>query len=190
MIEAGQKVFAYRFRDENRAAVPYWRDVGTLDAYYQANMDLIAVEPVLNMYDASWPIRTLQPQLPPPKFVFTGEGPPGHARRGEALDSIVCPGSIVSGGQVRRSILSPRVRVNSYAVVEDSILLDGVDVGRYCRIRRAIIDKDVKLPPYTVLGYDPDFDRRRGFLVTDQGVVVVPKAEPPESFQAPNPLPN
>jgi glucose-1-phosphate adenylyltransferase len=190
MIDSGMKVFAHRFRDENRKAVPYWRDVGTLDAYYQANMDLVAVEPVLNMYDASWPIRTLQPQLPPPKFVFTGEGPPGHARRGEALDSIVCPGSIVSGGQVRRSILSPRVRINSYAVVEDSILLDGVDVGRYCRIRRAIIDKDVKLPPYTVLGYDSNFDRRRGFVVTDQGVVIVPKAEPPETFQAPNPLPN
>ncbi|QJW92767.1 glucose-1-phosphate adenylyltransferase [Frigoriglobus tundricola] len=190
MIEAGMKVYAHRFRDENRKAVPYWRDVGTLDAYYQANMDLVAVEPVLNMYDASWPIRTLQPQLPPPKFVFTGEGVIGHARRGEALDSIVCSGSIVSGGQVRRSILSPRVRVNSYAVVEDSILLDGVDVGRYCRVRRAIIDKDVRLPPYTVLGYDSEFDRRRGFTVTDQGVVVVSKAEPPETFQAPNPLPN
>jgi glucose-1-phosphate adenylyltransferase len=190
MIDAGMKVFAHRFRDENRKAVPYWRDVGTLDAYYQANMDLVAVEPVLNMYDASWPIRTLQPQLPPPKFVFTGEGPAGHARRGEALDSIVCAGSIVSGGHVRRSILSPRVRVNSYAVVEDSILLDGVDVGRYCRVRRAIIDKDVKLPPYTVLGYDAEFDRRRGFTITDQGVVVVSKAEPPETFQAPNPLPN
>ncbi len=190
MIDAGRRVCAHRFRDENRKAVPYWRDVGTLDAYYQANMDLIAVEPVLNMYDATWPIRTLQPQLPPPKFVFTGEGPPGHARRGEALDSIVCPGCIVSGGHVRRSILSPRVRVNSYAVVEDSIVFDNVDVGRYCRIRKAIIDKDVKIPPYTVLGYDAEFDRRRGFTVTDSGVVIVAKAEPPEAFQAPNPLPN
>jgi glucose-1-phosphate adenylyltransferase len=190
MIESGRRVCAHRFRDENRKAVPYWRDVGTLDAYFQANMDLIAVEPVLNMYDATWPIRTLQPQLPPPKFVFTGEGPPGHARRGEALDSIVCPGCIVSGGHVRRSILSPRVRVNSYAVVEDSILLDNVDVGRYSRIRKAIIDKDVKIPPYTVLGYDSDFDRKRGFTVTDSGIVIVAKSEPPESFQAPNPLPN
>jgi glucose-1-phosphate adenylyltransferase len=190
MIDGGMKVYAHRFRDENRKATPYWRDVGTLDAYYQANMDLVAVEPFLNMYDAAWPIRTVQPQLPPPKFVFTGEGPAGHARRGEALDSIVCNGSIVSGGQVRRSILSPRVRVNSYAIVEDSILLDGVDVGRYCRVRRAIIDKDVKLPPYTVLGYDAEFDRRRGFTVTEQGVVIVSKGEPPETFQAPNPLPN
>ncbi len=189
MIEAGQKVYAYRFRDENRKAIPYWRDVGTLDAYFQANMDLITVDPVLNLYDSAWPIRTFHPQLPPPKFIFSAEGPPGQARRGEAHDSIVCPGSIVSGGQVRRSILSPRTRINSYAVVEDSILLDGVDVGRYCRIRRAIIDKDVKLPPYTVLGYDPEFDRSRGFTVTDAGVVVVPKTEPPETFLAPNVLP-
>ena len=189
MIEAGQRVFAYRFRDENRKSIPYWRDVGTLDAYYQANMDLIAVDPVLNLYDAGWPIRTFQPQNPPPKFVFSADGPPGHARRGEALDSIVCSGCIVSGGQVRRSVLSPRVRVNSYAVVEDSILLDGVDVGRYCRIRRAIIDKEVRIPPYTVLGYDTEFDRRRGFAVTEGGIVVVPKAEPPETFQAPNQLP-
>ncbi|MBA2225683.1 MAG: glucose-1-phosphate adenylyltransferase [Thermogemmata sp.] len=189
MIEAGQRVFAYRFRDENRKAVPYWRDVGTLDAYYQANMDLIAVDPVLNLYDMSWPIRTYQPQLPPPKFVFSGEGPAGQARRGEALDSMVCAGCIVSGGHVRHSILSPRVRINSYAIVEDSILLDGVDVGRYCRVRRAIIDKDVKLPPYTVIGYDLEFDRRRGFTVTEGGIVVVPKAEPAETFQAPNALP-
>jgi glucose-1-phosphate adenylyltransferase len=190
MLEAGQRVFVYRFRDENRKAVPYWRDVGTLDAYYQANMDLIAVDPVLNLYDASWPIRTFQPQNPPPKFVFSADGAPGHARRGEALDSIVCSGCIVSGGQVRRSILSPRVRVNSYAVVEDSILFDGVDVGRYCRIRRAIIDKDVKLPPYTVIGHDLEFDRRRGFTITEGGIVIVPKTEPPETFQAPNALPN
>jgi glucose-1-phosphate adenylyltransferase len=190
MIDSGHKVFAYRFRDENRKAVPYWRDVGTLDAYYQANMDLIAIDPVLNLYDASWPIRTFQPQNPPPKFVFSADGLPGQARRGEAHDSIVCSGGIVSGGQVRRSILSPRVRVNSYAVVEDSILLDGVDVGRYCRIRRAILDKEVKLPPYTVLGFDTEFDRKRGFTITDGGIVVVPKAEPPETFQAPNTLPH
>jgi glucose-1-phosphate adenylyltransferase len=189
MIAAGSRVFAYRFRDENHKDIPYWRDVGTLDAYYQANIDLIAVDPVLNLYDSKWPIRTLQPQSPPPKFVHAAEGPPGQARRGEALDSIVSPGCIVSGGHVIRSVLSPSVRVNSYAVVEDSILFEGVDVGRYCRIRRAIIDKDVKLPPYTVLGHDPEFDRKRGFTITEQGVVVVPKSEPPETFQAPNPLP-
>ncbi len=134
------KVFAYRFRDKNRKAVPYWRDVGTLDAYYQANMDLIEVDPVLNLYDREWPIRTHQPQLPPPKFVFFDQGHGENVRRGEAHDSMVCPGAIVSGGHVRRSILSPNVRINSFALVENSLLFDGVDVGRYCRIRRAIID--------------------------------------------------
>ena len=141
---SSHKVFAYRFRDKNRKAVPYWRDVGTLDAYYQANMDLVEIDPVLNLYDREWPIRTYQPQLPPPKFVFCDEGPRGQVRRGEAHDSMVCQGCIVSGGHVRRSILSPNVRVNSYALVENSILFDGVDVGRHCRIRRAIIDKDVQ----------------------------------------------
>src|SRR5262249_50554621 len=150
------RVFAYPFRDRNRKAVPYWRDVGTLDAYYQANMDLVEIDPVLNLYDQSWPIRTLQPQLPPPKFVFTGDGPAGVARRGEAIESIVSQGCIVSGGSCWKSILSPGVRVNSYAVVQNSILFDGVDVGRHSRIRRAIIDKDVHIPPHTTIGYDID----------------------------------
>jgi glucose-1-phosphate adenylyltransferase len=189
MIRDGFGVYGYRFRDENRKAHPYWRDVGTLDAYYQANMDLVAVDPVLNLYDSAWPIRTLPPQLPPPKFVFGEPGPIGQARRGEAIDSMVSAGSIVSGGHVRRSILAPGVRVNSYATVEESILFEGVEVGRHSRIRRAIIDKDVKLPPYTVLGFDHEFDRRRGFTVTDQNIVVVPKDELPEAFQAPNELP-
>jgi glucose-1-phosphate adenylyltransferase len=177
-----QKVYAYRFRDKNRKSVPYWRDVGTLDAYYQANMDLIQVDPVLNLYDREWPIRTFQPQLPPPKFVFCDEGPPHLARRGEAHDSMVCQGCIVSGGHVRRSILSPSVRVNSYAVVEDSILFEGVDVGRHSRIRRAIIDKDVKIPANSTIGYDRDHDRQRGFALTEQGVVVIAKAELPETI--------
>jgi glucose-1-phosphate adenylyltransferase len=189
MLAVGYRVFAHKYHDQNRKAFPYWRDVGTLDAYYQANMDLVAADPDLNLYDEEWPIRTLQPQSPPPKFVHASDGPPGQARRGEALDSIVSPGCIVSGGHAIRSVLSPKVRLNSYAIVEDSILFEGVDVGRYCRVRRAIVDKDVKLPPYTVLGFDPEFDRKRGFLVTESGVVVVPKAEPPETFQAPNPLP-
>jgi glucose-1-phosphate adenylyltransferase len=180
-ILKGHKVFAYRFRDQNRKAVPYWRDVGTLDAYYQANMDLIAIDPVLNLYDREWPIRTYQPQLPPPKFVFN-DGPQEFARRGEAHDSMVCHGCIVSGGHVRRSILSPRVRINSYALVEDSILFDGVQVGRHCRVRRAIVDKDVTIPPNTTVGYDLENDRRRGFTVTEQGVVVIAKAELPETF--------
>jgi glucose-1-phosphate adenylyltransferase len=189
MVRAGHKVQAFRFRDRNGKPNPYWRDVGTLDAYYQASMDLVAAEPVLNLYDATWPIRTLQPQAPPPKFVHSADGPIGQARRGEAVDSVVAAGCIVSGGQVRRSILSTGVRVNSYAVVDDSILFDGVDVGRYCRVRHAIIDKGVKLPPYTVIGHDPEFDRRRGFTITANGVVVVAKGEPPETFLAPNSLP-
>jgi glucose-1-phosphate adenylyltransferase len=180
-ILRSQRVFAYRFRDQNRKEVPYWRDVGTLDAYYQANMDLINVDPVLNLYDREWPIRTYQPQLPPPKFVFD-DGIGDAARRGEAHDSMVCQGCIVSGGHVRRSVLSPNVRVNSFAVVESSILFDGVNVGRHCRIRRAIIDKDVQLPPHTTIGYNLEHDRQRGFTITEQGVVVIAKAELPETF--------
>jgi glucose-1-phosphate adenylyltransferase len=174
------RVFGYRFRDKNRKATPYWRDVGTLDAYFQANMDLIEVDPVLNLYDRDWPIHTNQPQLPPPKFVF--EEPGFAARRGEAHDSMVCQGCIVSGGHVRRSILSPNVRVNSFSLVENSILFSSVDVGRHCRIRRAIIDKDVHIPPNTTIGYDLEADRKRGFTVTEQGVVVIAKAEMPETF--------
>jgi glucose-1-phosphate adenylyltransferase len=176
------RVYAYRFRDKNRKSVPYWRDVGTLDAYYQANMDLVEIDPVLNLYDREWPIRTYQPQLPPPKFVFQDEGPRGYARRGEAHDSMVCQGCIISGGHVRNSILSPNVRVNSYATVESSILFERVNVGRHCRIRKAIIDKDVIIPPHTTIGHDLDHDRQRGFQVTDQGVVVIAKAELPETF--------
>ncbi|HEY7307935.1 MAG TPA: glucose-1-phosphate adenylyltransferase [Gemmataceae bacterium] len=176
-----QRVFAYRFRDQNRKEVPYWRDVGTLDAYYQANMDLIDIDPVLNLYDREWPIRTYQPQLPPPKFVFN-DGQGENARRGEGHDSMVCQGCIVSGGHVRRSILSTNVRVNSFAVVESSILFDGVNVGRHSRIRRAIIDKDVQIPAQTMIGYNLEHDRQRGFTITEQGVVVIAKSELPETF--------
>jgi glucose-1-phosphate adenylyltransferase len=175
------RAFTHLFQDKNRKAKAYWRDVGTLDAYYQANMDLIEVDPVLNLYDRDWPIRTYQPQLPPPKFVFSELGGDG-ARRGEAHDSMVCPGSIISGGHVRRSILACNVRVNSFAVVEDSILFTSVDVGRHSRIRRAIIDKDVKIPPGTVIGHDLEADRRRGFTVSEYGVVVIAKGEMPEAF--------
>ncbi|MFO0968528.1 MAG: glucose-1-phosphate adenylyltransferase [Gemmataceae bacterium] len=178
------KVVAHRFHDKNRKATPYWRDVGTLDAYYQANMDLVDVDPVLNLYDREWPIRTYQPQLPPPKFVFYDDGSQ-FGRRGEAHESMVCQGCIISGGHVRRSILSANVRVNSYSVVENSILFSGVDVGRHCRIRRAIIDKDVRIPPHTTIGYDIEHDRKRGFVISDQGVVVIAKAELPETFQQP-----
>jgi glucose-1-phosphate adenylyltransferase len=179
---ANGRAYAFRFQDRNRKSDPYWRDVGTLDAYYQTNMDLIGVDPVLNLYDREWPIRTHQPQLPPPKFVFADDGVKGLARRGEAHHSMVCHGCIVSGGHVGGSILGPNVRVNSYALVEDSILFDGVDVGRHCQIKKAIIDKDVKIPPHTTIGHDAEHDRQRGFLVTEQGVVVIAKAELPETF--------
>jgi glucose-1-phosphate adenylyltransferase len=169
------RVYAFAFRDENRKSDAYWRDVGTLDAYYEANMDLVCVDPLLNMYDDKWPIRTYQPNLPPPKFVFGSRG--NDERRGMALDSIVCQGCIVSGGQVYRSILSPLVRINSYAVVEDSILFEGVNVGRHARIRRAIIDKGVHIPPHAEIGFDLELDRRRGFTVSEGGVVVLAKSD-------------
>lgn len=176
---ASQRVFAYRFRDRNTSMVPYWRDVGTVDAYYQANMDLVAVEPELNLYDHAWPIRTYQPPLPPPKFVHGDLD-----RRGLAIMSMVCQGCIVSGGQVRASILSPNVHIHSYATVESSLLFEGVDVGRHSRIRRAIIDKDVKIPHNTTIGYDLEHDRRRGFTISEQGIVVIPKAALPDTFTA------
>ncbi len=166
------RVFAYPFRDENRKEGAYWRDVGTLDAYYQTSMDLISVDPILNLYDRDWPIHTYQPPMPPPKFVHSTVD-----RRGAAYDSIVCQGSIVSGGQVFRSILSPEVRIHSYALVEDSILFDGVEVGRHARIRRAIIDKDVTIPPRFEIGHDRHADLARGFTVTDGGITVVSKGE-------------
>lgn len=177
------RVFAYPFRDENRKAAAYWRDVGAIDSYYAANRDLIEVEPVLNLYDRAWPIRTAHTQDPPPKFVF---GEPGHGpevRRGEAIDSIVCDGSIISGGHVYRSILSRRVRVNSYTLIEDSILFENVNVGRHCKIRRAIIDKDVEIPAHAEIGYNVDQDRARGFHISEQGIVVIAKAENIETFQ-------
>lgn len=177
MIASGHRVFAYPFRDENRKQAAYWRDVGTLDAYFQANMDLTAIDPILNLYDTAWPIHTFQPQLPPPKFVHT-EGD----RRGAAYNSVVCQGVIVSGGQVYRSILSPNVRINSFALVEDAILLDGVEVGRHARVRRAIIDKDVRVPPGFEIGYDRHADLARGLHVTEEGITVVPKAEDLERF--------
>jgi glucose-1-phosphate adenylyltransferase len=170
------RVLAFPFQDENRKSSAYWRDVGTLDSYYAANLDLVQVDPVLNLYDTNWPIRTNHFQDPPAKFVFSEPGDGPSVRRGEAFDSIVCAGCIVSGGHVRRSILSRKVRINSYALVEDSILFENVNVGRHARIRRAIIDKDVVIPPGDSIGYDVHRDRERGFTVTDGGVVVIAKA--------------
>ncbi len=177
MLAEGMRIFAYPFRDENRKTAAYWRNVGTLDAYYQATMDLIAIDPILNLYDQEWPIHTFQPPYPPPKFVHTDPD-----RRGAAFNSIVCQGAIVSGGQVFRSIISPDVRVNSYALVEDSILLDGVEVGRHARIRRAIIDKEVKVPTGFEIGWNRELDSTRGLTVTPDGLTVVAKGEDLERF--------
>ena len=174
-IIASHRVFAYQFRDENRKRDAYWRDVGTLDAYFEANMDLVAIDPLLNMYDELWPIRTHQSNIPPPKFVFGSQG--NEDRVGRAIDSIVCHGSILSGGSVIRSIVGSQVRINSYAQVEDSILFEGVDIGRRAKVRRAIIDKGVKIPPGIQIGYDLDQDRARGFTVSEGGVVVIAKAD-------------
>jgi glucose-1-phosphate adenylyltransferase len=167
---AKARVIAYDFRDLNDKTVSYWRDVGTLDAYYEANMDLVAVTPEFNLYDRGWPIRTRQFQNPPAKFVFAQEG----RRMGIALDSIVSAGCIVSGGRVIRSVLSPGVRVNSYCEVESSILLNDVEVGRHSRVRNAIVDVGVKIPEGTLIGYDLDRDRANGCHITEGGIVVVP----------------
>lgn len=135
-------------------------------------MDLVSVDPLLNLYDGAWPIRTHQTQNPPAKFVFAQEEKGG--RIGMALDSLVSHGCIISGGRAQNSVLSHNVRINSYSEVRDSILMENVDIGRHCRIRRAIIDKDVTIPPGTEIGYDPDADRRR-FHVTPSGIVVIGK---------------
>jgi glucose-1-phosphate adenylyltransferase len=167
------RAVAYDFRDLNGKAARYWRDVGTLDAYYTANMDLVDVTPEFNLYDQRWPIRSHPLQQPPAKFVFAQEG----RRMGIAIDSIVSAGCVISGGRVTRCVLSPGVRVNSYCEVEYSILLPHVKVGRHCRIRRAIIDRGVSLPENTVIGYDREDDEARGFTLTESGIVVVPAAE-------------
>lgn len=169
-------VYAYNFRDENQKTPKYWRDVGTVDAYWEANMDLVSVDPQFNLYDKKWPIRTYHPQCPPAKFVFADEFI-GHGKRqrfGVAVDSIISNGCILSGGRVQNSVLSPEVRVNSYSHVTQSVLMEGVEIGRYSKIRKAIIDKGVVIPPKTLIGYNLDEDRKH-YTVTDSGIVVVPK---------------
>lgn len=166
-------VYAFPFIDQNRKSVKYWRDIGTIDAYYQANMDLIAVDPLFNLYDDSWPIRTFHQQSPPAKFVFDEVG----GRRGIAISSVVSDGCIIAGGHVVNSVLSPRVRVDAFAHVEDSILMDKVVIGEGARVRRAIIDKEVVVPPGAHVGYDHNADRRK-FTVSESGIVVIPKGVP------------
>jgi glucose-1-phosphate adenylyltransferase len=169
MMIGKDQVFAFDFRQGDCGGMGYWRDVGTIDAYYEANMDLISVTPQLNLYDLQWPILTYQPTSPPAKTVWIEEG-----RVGTALNSIISNGCIISGGNVKRSILSPKVTVHSFAEIEDSILLEGVDVGRNAKIRRTIIDKEVQIPPGMEIGYHLDDDARR-FTVTASDIVVVPK---------------
>ncbi len=171
------QVFAYPFVDENGKNQAYWRDVGTIDAFYEANRDLVAVEPLLNIYDQKWPLRTHQPNLPPPKFVFDDREKGDYERVGCAIDSLVCNGTIVSGARVQRSVVGRNVRINSYAQVTDSILFDRVNVGRHARIHRAIIDKDVVIPDGVEIGIDPVADRQRGFVISEGGVVVVGKSD-------------
>jgi glucose-1-phosphate adenylyltransferase len=177
MLDNSDRVFAYNFSDnvipgmktEERG---YWRDVGTLDSYYEANMDLVNVSPQLNLYNYKWPILTNQGNLPPAKTVFDEDD-----RRGQNLDSYVCAGCITSGSTVRRSILGPRCKVNSYSLVEESILFENVTIGRHVKIRKAIIDKNVVIPDRATIGYDLEADRKRGYTVMDSGIVVVPRSD-------------
>jgi glucose-1-phosphate adenylyltransferase len=174
-----RRVMAFPFLDENRKRDAYWRDVGTIDSYFQANLELTGVEPQLNLYDDHWPVRTYQPNLPPSKFVFKSAD-----RCGAAHDSIVCSGAIISGGQVTRTIVGPQTRINSYAEIEDSIIFSRVNIGRGAKIRRAIIDKGVWIDENLRIGFDEEEDRARGYVVSDGGVVVIAKAESMEPLMA------
>ena len=166
-IIGGHPVFAYPFLDPDTGRQPYWRDVGTIDAFWEANMELVSVEPELNLYDSDWPIRTYHRQLPSAKFVFQDPG-----REGKALDSVVSAGCVISGSAVVNSLLFSSVRVHSYGRIESSVLLPEVEVGRRCRIRRAVIDRGCRIPEGTIIGEDPAADARR-FRVTQKGIVLV-----------------
>ena len=170
-IISRHRVYAYNFVDENSKESLYWRDVGTIDAYYEANMDLVSVSPVFNLYDKHWPLRTWQHQYPPAKFVFADED-----RMGAAVDSIVAGGSIISGGRVKNCVIGYDVRVNSFCDVSESILYNHVNIGRYSKIRRAIIDRHVHIPERTEIGFDLEADRSK-YHVTPSGIVVVVRKE-------------
>jgi len=165
-IIAQDKVFAYRFRDQG-GQQPYWRDVGTIDAFWEANMELVSVTPELNMYDQQWPIWTYQEQLPPAKFVFNDED-----RRGMAVDSMVSGGCLISGAKIDRSLLFSNVKLNSYSSLEQTVVLPDVEIGRHCHIKRAVIDKGCFIEPNTRIGFDLQADAKR-FYVSEQGVVLV-----------------
>lgn len=171
-LVGGAAMYAYDFRTNFIPGEPpgkpaYWRDVGTIDAYYEANMDIRTVEPELNLYNRQWPLMTAGYPDPPAKFVFDEEG-----RRGQAIDSVVSAGTILSGGLVRNSVLGRYVRIHSAALVEDSIIFDNCDIGRRVKIRRAILGKNLRIPEGTVIGYDPESDRRH-YHITEGGIVVV-----------------
>ena len=167
-IIANYRVFAYPFRDPETNQQAYWRDIGTLNAFWEANMELVSVSPQLNLYDKVWPILTAQGQYPGAKFVFDDDD-----RRGAAIDSILSGGCILSGSSVKRSLLFSNCRINSYGEITDSVLLPEVEVGRHCRITRAIIDRGAVIEDETIIGEDHDEDRRRGFRVTANGIVLV-----------------
>lgn len=177
MIRDGYHVLAHSFKDENRKHKAYWRDVGTIDAYYEASMDLITPDPLLNLYDRNWPIQTFSPPIPPPKFVLDMPG-----RRGFATNSIVCPGSIISGGEAHRSIIGTRSTIRSFAVVEDSILFDDVVIGRGAKVRRAILDKNVVVPEGFSIGLDHELDLSRGLTISTNGLTIVAKDEDLKRF--------
>lgn len=170
------KVFAYDFMTNSWPEMEekergYWCDIGTIDAYWEANMDLCSVTPRVNLYNHDWPMRTAFYPYPPAKFVFATED-----RMGRATDSLVSEGCIISGGHVNKCVLSPGVRINSYVEITDSVLMEGVEIGRHCKIKKAIIDKDVSVPPNTVIGFDLEHDKKH-FHVTESGIVVIPKKE-------------
>ncbi|MBK1693296.1 glucose-1-phosphate adenylyltransferase [Chromatium weissei] len=167
-VLAEHRVMAYTFRDPRSGEQAYWRDVGTVDAFWEANLELIGVTPPLNLYDKKWPIWTYQEQLPPAKFVFDDAD-----RRGMAVDSMVSGGCVISGATVRHSLLFSNVRVNSYACVSDSVILPDVVIGRYCVIRNAVIDRYCRIAEGTKIGLDPDDDRNAGFHVSEGGVTLV-----------------
>ncbi len=169
MVKSHRSVYAYQFFDENKKTKPYWKDIGTIDSYYEASMDLISVIPEFNFYDHNWPMRTYQYQFPPAKTV-SHEG----ERVGRTLNSLICDGSIVSGGLVERSLLGPNVRVNSFSYITDSIIMNNCNIGRHARIRRAIIDKNVVVPEGYEIGFDLEGDKKK-FTVTESGIVVIAK---------------
>lgn len=169
MVKSKNNIMAYKFLDENKKSKPYWKDIGTIDSYYESSMDLISVTPEFNLYDQNWPIRTYQYQYPPAKTV-------SHEaeRVGRSLNSLICDGSVVSGGLVEKSLIGPNVRVNSYSYVTESIIMNSCNIGRHAKVRRAIIDKNVKVPEGYEIGFDLDKDRKK-FIVSENGIVIIAK---------------